>query len=173
MNLSRAAALSLLLLVGATVPQGLAAQAGPVAQAEGWAPPSLGVRAGYDNKQRRYLLGAQVRLPVLPGGQVELMPSMDVTFLSGRKEKQYNLEAVYVWDGRTGGLYAGAGLGIRNAVFGRGEERRSELGYTGVAGFRVAGLGLVVPQLEYRWVYIKDAPFTYQQLTAGANIALW
>ena len=37
----------------------------------------------------------------------------------------------------------------------------------------MVGLGLVVPQLEYRWVNIKDAPFTYQQLSVGMNIALW
>jgi hypothetical protein len=139
MNPSRTAALSLLFLLGAAAPQGLSAQAGPGAidGTGGWAPPSLGVRAGYDNKLRKYLLGAQLRLPVLRGGQVELMPSVDVSFLRGRKEQQYNLEAVYVWDGRAGGLYAGAGLGIRNGVFGLGEERRSELGYTIVGGFRV------------------------------------
>ena len=159
-------------LLTATEP--LAAQAGGDDVAPGgWAPPSLGARVGYDNKQQNEVLGAQLRLPVLPSGELELMPSMDVTFLLGLKEYQYNIEAVYVLDGRTGGLYAGGGLGFRNSIFADGQGRRTETGYTVVAGFRLVGPYLIVPQLEYRWVFIDEAPVTYQQLTIGVNVALW
>lgn len=144
----------------------------------GWAPPSLGVHLGYDNKQRDEVLGGQVRLPVLPDGTIELMGSMDVTFLAKLHEYQYNLEAVYVVDGRAGGLYAGGGLGWRNTLYGSDTdpnvaERRTEMGFTAVAGFRLVGLGFIVPQLEYRWIFIDEAPFTYQNLNLGVSLPLW
>lgn len=164
----------LLLLAGGTA-DSVTAQAAPGEPfpGPGWAPPSLGVRFGYDNKQRNPVLGGQVRLPVLPSGAVELMGSMDVTFLRNLHEYQYNIEAVYVLDGRAGGLYGGGGLGMRNTLYGSDPERRTELGYTAVIGFRIVGLGLLVPQLEYRWVFIDEAPLTYQNLSLGVSLALW
>jgi hypothetical protein len=179
MNPSRLTTLTFCVLLASTAvaTQDLAAQARPGGQQEassGWAPPSLGLRVGYDNQERRNLVGAQVRLPVLPGGQVELMPNMDITFLLlGEKVYQYNIEAVYVWDGRAGGLYGGGGLGIRNALFGNAQGHTTELGFTAVIGFRLVGLGIIVPQLEYRGVFISAAPINYQQLTLGVNVALW
>jgi hypothetical protein len=169
--------LCVLLVSTAIATPSLTAQARPGAQAEtpeGWAPPSFGIRGGYDNRKQRNLVGAQARLPVLPGGQVELMPSMDVTFLLlGVKDYQYNIEAVYVFGGRAGGFYGGGGLGIRNSLFGDAQVRSTKLGYTAVVGIRLVGLGLVVPQVEYRAVFISAAPISYQQLTLGVNIALW
>jgi len=170
--------LLLVLALSAAAPVALAAQA-PGAQDEypgPWAPPSFGVRAGYDNQQRHNVLGGQVRLPVLPRGQVELVPSLDVTFLSGLKEYQYNLELVYVLDGRSGGIYAGAGLGWRNTVWSSDPAdltRSTERGFTAVLGIRIVELGIVVPQIEYRGVFIDAAPVNYQQLTIGVNLALW
>lgn len=117
--------------------------------------------------------GAQVRIPILPGGEVELMPNMDITFLRGTKSYQYNVEAVYILDGRAGGFYGGAGLGFRDAIFGLEPGRQTKMGFTGVIGIRLVGLGLIVPQIEYRWIFINDAPLTYQQLTVGVNLALW
>jgi len=171
-------ALSLaVLLTGATLPAGkLAAQVVPGVQVQapgGWAPPALGVRFGYDNQQQNEVLGAQLRLPILRGGQIELMPSVDVTFLQGLKEYQYNFEGVYVLDGRAGGFYAGAGIGLRNTIFTSSQGRETELGYSAVIGIRLVGLGLVVPQLEYRWVFIDEAPITYKQFTFGLSVALW
>lgn len=139
----------------------------------GWAPPSVGVRFGYDNKQQNNVLGAQVRLPVIPSGVLELMGSLDVTFLPNLKEYQYNIEGIYVLDGRAGGFYGGAGLGLRNTVYPNSVGRATELGYTAVIGIRIVQLGIVVPQIEYRWVFINEAPLTYQQLTVGVNVALW
>lgn len=174
MSVSRRSA-AVLLLLAAVGAHGVAAQIpGQIQQEdEGWAPPSLGVRVGFDNKQRDEMLGAQLRIPIIPTGEIEVMPSMDVTFLPGIKEYQYNFEAVYVLDGRRGGLYGGAGLGLRNSIFASGQGRSTELGYTAVVGFRLVGLGHVVPQLEYRWIFIREAPITYQQLALGFNMALW
>lgn len=169
----RAAAL-LLALQLATSPTGLTAQVGPGADASpAWAPPSIGARFGWDNKQRRQMVGAQLRLPVLPGGQVELMPSFDVTFLPTLHEYQYNIEAVYILGGRGGVLYGGGGLGMRNTVYPEATGRSTELGYTLVVGARLVGSARIVPQIEYRWVFIDAAPVTYQQFTLGLNFALW
>jgi hypothetical protein len=178
MNLARATALTLSLLLASASAglQHLEAQVvpgvGPQAPS-GWAPPSLGIRFGYDNQQQNEVLGAQVRIPVLPGGAIEIMPSMDIAFLRGLKEYQYNFEGVYVWDGRAGGLYGGAGIGLRNSIFGSNPGRTTELGYTFVVGFRLVDLGIVVPQLEYRWIVIDEAAITYQQISFGVNLALW
>jgi hypothetical protein len=140
---------------------------------EGWAPPSVGVHFGYDNRQRSSLVGGQLRLPVLPSGEIELMGSANASFVNGFTDYQYNFEVVYVLDGRAGGLYGGGGLGLRSALFSTTGGRTTEMGYTGVLGIRLVGLGLIVPQIEYRWIFIDAASFTYQQLTFGASLALW
>lgn len=178
MNPNRTLALSLsVLLAGAAVPVGtLAAQAVPGVQVQapsGWAPPALGIRFGYDNQQQNEVLGAQLRLPIVRGGEIEFMPSVDVTFLQGLKEYQFNFEGVYVLDGRAGGIYGGAGIGLRNTIFSASQGRQTELGYSAVVGFRIVGLGFVVPQLEYRWVFIREAPITYKQFSFGLSVALW
>jgi len=138
-----------------------------------WAPPSFGVHLGFDQRQREEVLGGQVRLPIVPSGVIELMGSMDVTFLFNLKEYQYNMEVVYVFDGRAGGIYGGGGLGLRDTIYPDSPTRRNELGYTAVVGFRLVGLGVIVPQLDYRWIFINEAPFTFQTLSLGVNLALW
>jgi hypothetical protein len=165
---------SLILLAFAAAACEVRAQAVPGALPGpgGWAPPSIGVRLGFDNRQREEILGAQVRVPVVPSGALELMGSADITFLRGLKEYQYSVEGVYVWDGRAGGLYGGAGLGFRDTLYPDSPDRRTELGYTIVAGIRFP-IGLVVPQVEYRWIVIGEAPFTFQNLSIGLNLALW
>jgi hypothetical protein len=174
-SLPTALLLGLALALAALSPVRLAAQAGVGQQEEPgpWAPPSFGIRYGYDNQQRDDVLGAQVRIPILPHGEVELMPSVDITFLRGLKEYQYNIEAVYVLDGRAGGIYGGGGVGFRNTIFDESAGRSTEMGFTGVVGIRLVGLGLIVPQIEYRAVFIDKAPVTYQQLSIGVNLALW
>jgi hypothetical protein len=168
------------LLLGLLVPAGdVAAQAVPgVAPTTlpgpgGWAPPTIGVRLGWDNKQRDEVVGGYVRLPILPSGELELMGSVDATFLAAITEYQYNVEGVYVWDGRAGGLYGGIGIGLRNTYFNDGDGRSNELGYSAVVGVRFVGLGLVVPQIEYRWIFIDEAPINYQQLSLGVGISPW
>jgi hypothetical protein len=179
MQLPRPTLLILFLLALAVTAGELRAQAvpGEAAGQQGglrsWAPPSFGVRLGWDQRQREEMLGGQVRIPIVPSGVVEVMGSADVTFLLNLKEYQYNLEAVYVLDGRAGGLYGGAGLGFRNSIYPGSVRRTTDVGYTAVAGFRLVGLGLIVPQLEYRWIFINDAPFNYQTLAIGVNLALW
>lgn len=171
---SRTLTLALFALAALGSADGLLAQAGPGAPGPaGWAPPSVGVRFGWDNKQRNEVLGAAVRLPILPSGQVELMGGTEVTFLRNLTEYEFNAEAVYVQGGRAGGVYGGGGLGLRNTIYPGSVERRTELGFTLVVGVRLTGLGILVPQVESRWIFIDDAPFTFQTLTLGVNLAFW
>ena len=156
-------------MVGELHAQGAQEPPGP----GGWTPPSFGLRLGWDQRQREEVVGAYLRLPILPTGELEVMGSADVTFLLNLKEYQYNVEIVYVLDGRAGGLYGGGGFGMRNTIYPNKVERTTELGYTAVVGFRLVGLGFLVPQVEYRWAFIHQAPFTYQNLTIGVSVAPW
>ena len=73
--------------------------------AQGWEPISIGVHAGYDNRNRQEVLGAQLRIPLLPSGRVELITNTDVTFLRSLKEYQTNFEEETVFrpfSGRNG-----------------------------------------------------------------------
>ncbi|SVB96625.1 uncharacterized protein METZ01_LOCUS249479, partial [marine metagenome] len=81
--------------------------------AQGWEPISIGVHAGYDNRNQQEMLGAQLRIPVLPSGRVELITNTDVTFLKSLKEYQTNFEAVYMLTPGRGGFYGGGGIGLR------------------------------------------------------------
>lgn len=146
----------------------------PSGGGEGWAPIQIGVRGGYDYNSTGSLLGAQMHIPVLPAGWVELMPSTDVTFLTGLKEYEYNLEAVVVSGGRRGGFYAGGGLGWRNTIYDDGAGRETRRGGTVVVGLKTAsmvGPGINV-QIESRWIFIRG-PVKPRTLTFGVNIPLW
>jgi len=176
----RIIAVGLLLALGLT-PQLLRAQfrdpTGPDRQGgpAGWAPVAVGARVGFDNAQSEPMVGALVRIPVLPSGAVELLPNVDVTFRPGFKEYQFNFEAVYVLGGRRGGLYFGGGAGFRNSVFSPDPTvpRRNEGTYSIVAGVRIGNLGRIRPEIESRWIF-QDALIRDPRLVAfGVSLALW
>jgi len=139
----------------------------------GWQPAEIGARFGYDTNSNGSLLGGHARIPVVPSGIVEIMPSAEVTFLNQTKDYQYSVEAVLVRGGPSGGAYVGGGLGRRSLVLGPGgRETRST--WSIVAGVR--GLGLVPflnTQLELRWIYVADVAFNPQTLAFGVNLPLW
>ncbi len=145
------------------------------ASSGGWAPIGIGVRVGRDSALHDNVVGGQLRIPVLPDGSLELMPNMDVTFARGSKAYQYNLELVYIVGGRLGGLYGGGGIGFRKARFGAEptDPRETSRGYTGVVGLKISGLGRVVPQIEWRWVWVDKAGINPQQVMLGVTVALW
>ena len=91
-----------------------------------WASITVGAKAGYDNNANAELLGAQLRLPLLRRGSLELMPSADVTFVTGLREYQYSVEALYNLGGPRGGVYFGGGLAFRNTIYGRDFNRPRE-----------------------------------------------
>ena len=88
------------------------------AAAASWPSITVGAKVGYDNNSKGEVLGAQLRVPLLRSGAVELMPSAEVTFLAGLKEYQYVVEALYLLAGRRGGPYVGGGLAFRNTLYG-------------------------------------------------------
>ncbi len=148
--------------------------------ATSWPSITIGAKAGYDNNANGEVLGAQLRVPILRSGAVEVMPSADVTFLRGLKEYQYALDALYLVAGRQGGPYIGGGLAFRNTIYGADPNvpRETRLGYSVVAGATFGGAGSFRPQLEIRWVFISDSglddfsPVNPQVVTFGVNIPL-
>ena len=139
--------------------------------AQGWAPALIGARVGYDNRLRSGIVGAQIHIPVVRSGLVEILPNADVTF-QPFKEYQFNLEAVYVLGDQTGGgLYAGGGVGFRSLVFSGPREIHPTLSLVG--GLKLGGLGRVVPQVEFRWLFVDDLLIDPQQVTLGVSIGLW
>ena len=148
--------------------------------AAAWPSVTIGAKAGYDSKARGEVLGAQLRIPLLRNGTVELMPTADVTFLTGLKEYQYAVEALYLLSGRRGGLYVGGGLAFRNTIYAVDPNlpadpnlpRETRQGYSVVVGTKFGGSGGFGAQLEIRWVFIKQSPIDPQVVTFGVNIPL-
>jgi len=148
--------------------------------AASWPAIMVGVKAGYDNNANGEVLGAQLHLPLMRRGSVELMPSADVTFLTGLKEYQYAVDVLYRPIGRQGGPYIGGGLAFRNTIYGAdpGLPRETRRGYSIVVGGTFGGASSFRPQLEIRWVFISKPeldPFTPvnpQVVTFGVNIPL-
>lgn len=168
-------ALAALLIPLLSVP--VAAQAPPEDAGGGqtWAPASVGLRVGYDDNSSGTVAGAQLRVPVVPAGWLELVPSADVTFLTGLKEYQANMDAVYVGGSRSGGLYAGGGLALRNSIYGEDGERETRTGANLVLGLVTRGVFQGLPlgvQVEARWTFL-DADFNPRSITLGANVPLW
>lgn len=145
-----------------------------------WPSITIGAKAGYDNNANAELLGAQLRLPLLRNGSLELMPSADVTFVTGLREYQYSLEALYNLGGPRGGAYFGGGLAFRNTIYGRDANRPRETrrGYSGVVGTKFEADARFGVQIEFRWVFVSEAagdevsPIDPQVVTFGINIPL-
>lgn len=141
---------------------------------DGWPPILAGVRAGYDYSSTSSLVGAQLRIPVLPSGFVELVPNGSITFLTGLKEYQWGVEAVLLSGGSQGGFYAGGGLGWRNTIYGDGPQRETRTAPTAVAGLRTGSAfgSPIGTQIEMRWTFV-DGPFRPRVITFGVNVPLW
>ncbi|HET9949003.1 MAG TPA: hypothetical protein VFQ22_08785 [Longimicrobiales bacterium] len=173
--LARPALLLLTLVAPALVPAARAAAQVPGTQSAGWAPPSAGIQLGYDNEYREEMLGAQVRIPVHPGGWVELLPNAAMTFFPGDNAYQLNLEAVVLSSGREGGFYAGGGLGWRSAVFSADPDadRETVRTWSVVAGLKLGTVGRVIPQAEVRWIFLDEGSLDPRPVTLGIKVALW
>ena len=164
-------------LVFAAMPTALHAQfgGGPPVPTTGWAPASIGVRGGYDNSLEGWMVGGFLAVPVLPRGSIELMPSADITFLPGFKEYQGSLDLVYLTAGRRGGVYAGAGVGVRNSVFGPDPdaERRSVLTFDIVTGLRLGSGSRIRPLVEIRWILQDEYGRDPRHVELGVGFSLW
>jgi hypothetical protein len=148
-------------------------QAPQSGDAGGWAPAAAGFRVGYDSNERATVLGVQLRIPALPSGLVEIVPTADVTFVTGLREYQAGVDVVVVSGGRRGGVYAGGGWGMRNTIY-EGPERDTRRAFAAVFGLKTGALGgsSFGTQIEMRWVY-PDGPFRPKVLSLGVNFPLW
>lgn len=139
-----------------------------------WTPANVGIRFGWDGRSNGSVLGAHLRVPVLPNGRIELMGGADRTFLQGTHDDQLNLDVVGVLGGRSGGLYAGGGLGWRNGIFTPGAGRETVTSRGLVVGLQQAGVvGIAGIQLEFRWIFPSEVLFDPQPATLGLNLPLW
>lgn len=165
---------SLALLLAVLAPAGAQAQLGPDQSVLGWAPAMLGVRFGNQQRTGNWMLGAQIRIPVIRSGKVELMPNGDMTFLHGSKEYGYSADLSWVSGGRSGGLYAGAGPAWRRGVFSDSGVRETRTGWDLVVGLKtMPGRGIPFGlQLEERWVFMR-MPINPRVLSLGVNLPLW
>ncbi len=169
----------LLTLLGLVTPFGLEAQVrrGRAAAPDHppWTPISIGPRAGYDQKARGQVLGAQIHLPIMRNGRIELVPSADIVFLANARDYQYNLDLVYVTGGRRGGLYGGGGVGYRDTVpdATAADPRSTIFGYSLVLGVRSGITGPFETQIEIRWIFLEELDFRPVPLTLGINFPLW
>lgn len=162
-----------LALFAFTAPVDVAAQQ-PDAD-EGWPAPAIGLRIGFDQAASGEVIGAQIRVPVLPSGRLELVPNADITFLDNLREYGFNVDAVFVSGGRQGGLYLGGGLSTRNSVFTAeiGGARETNIGYGAVVGLKAGGPAGLVTQVEFRWSFLPDIDYDPRAVTIGLNFPLW
>lgn len=140
----------------------------------GWAPAQIGARFGYDYNATGSVVGAQLRIPVIPSGYVELVPNGDVTFLTGLKEYQAGVDVVALSGGRHGGFFLGGGIGWRNSIYENAPERETKTAPIVVAGVRTGRMfaANLTTQIEMRWIFL-DTAVKPRVLTFGLNVPLW
>jgi hypothetical protein len=143
--------------------------------AEPWLAPDIGARVGFEGPHRHTVLGTMLHVSAVRSGRVAVLPSMDVTFLRGLREYQYNLEAAYFSAARVGGLYLGGGVGFRNTIPPSDPDggRRTLTTYNVLVGIKLTGLGRVIPMIEFRRAFANDLPVDPQLLALGAMFRLW
>lgn len=151
------------------VRRGRAAQTGPR-----WAPVSIGARFGWDQGANGEVVGAQLRIPIVRTGLVEVVPGIAAVFPNQGREYQYNLEAHYVPGGLRGGVFVGAGAGWRNTVFGgtTAEPRQTLFGWNVVAGGKTL-LGSLQFEAQIRWIFLQDTQYRPNSATLGINFPFW
>jgi len=152
---------------------------GRAAPVDGWTPISVGVRVGWDDNSRGEVLGVHGHIPVLRSGVVEIAPSADMTFLTGAKEYQYNLDVAWVLNGRQGGLFLGGGIGLRDSVGGAAslEGRRNLTTYSLFGGLRSSTSGWFQFFVDFRWIFLDDGvagvSFNPTPFSIGVAVPLW
>jgi hypothetical protein len=146
-------------------------------EAPPWAPISVGVRGGWEQERLASdgMLGAEVRLPVLRDGRVEVVPSFDAIFLNPEREDQVNLDVFYVPGGRGGGVFIGGGFAWRQSVIagiGQGVSRQRYTGFNIALGGKQP-VGPVHLMLTVRWTLLNDTEFDPNSVAIGVSLPLW
>ncbi len=161
-----------LLMPASVGAQMLGPYASPSPTSPGWMPIVIGPQIGYEMVNGSLVLGAGARIPVVPSGAVEVLPSANVTFLHGLREYEYNLEAVYAYGTRYGAIYGGGGLAWRNTIYEHQTRRQTKQGESIVVGVRSfpahARFGT---QLSLRWIFV-DPVLKPRVISLGINFPL-
>jgi len=142
-----------------------------------WAPISVGVRGGWEQERLSSdgMIGAEVRLPVIRDGRLEVVPSFDAVFLNPEREDQLNLDLFYVPGGRRGGAFVGGGLAWRYSIIagiGQGVPRQRYFGYNVAIGGKQQ-VGPVHLMLTIRWTLLNDSEFDPNSAMVGVSLPLW
>lgn len=155
--------------------QGTGGGSGAGQDATPWPPISAGLRLGYDQSSTGEVVGAQLRIPVLRNGHIEVVPGADVTFVTRLREYGFTTDVVYVTGGRQGGFYGGGGLALRNSIYGTDPEsgRETKTGFGAVIGLKTGGTAGLGTQVEFRWIFLPGVDFDPRAVTLGVNIPLW
>ncbi|NNL29396.1 MAG: hypothetical protein HKO77_00150, partial [Gemmatimonadetes bacterium] len=169
--------LTMLLLVTAAAQMDAQVRRGrQVEEQARWAPPSVGVRGGYDQRANAEALGAQIRLPVVRSGVLELIPSADVAFLNGAKDYQYGVEAAWVPGGIRRGIFIVGGVAWRDTPLGQAVPvpvgRNTFFGYVLGAG-AASGVGPLEFELAIRWTFLDDTTYRPNLASLGVNYPFW
>jgi hypothetical protein len=140
-----------------------------------WAPISVGVRFGFDDRADGSLIGGQLHIPLVRSGVVELATSAEAVFLNRSTEYQYNVELAWVPGGTEGGLLLGGGLGWRDRFVGTAESpdgRETFFGYTAMVGVR-SDVGPLQVEVSARWVFLNGTPYRPNAVALGLNLPFW
>ena len=158
------AALALVLL-GAALPDPLAAQlgGGPILEggpSRGWLP-SVGVRGGFDYRNTDVSIGALLRLPVpVPLVPLAITGGGDLVFHDNLTDRQGMVDLT----AEVFGISVGGGPVWLNTVFDEVDApRETRTGYTLLAGFHGRGAPFGT-DLEFRWVFVDDIEPRYIML---------
>jgi len=167
--------LVLLLVAGAVDVDGQVRRGRDSGETARWAPIAIGIRGGWDQRANAEALGAQLRLPIVRSGIVELAPSADVVFLQGAKDYQYSLEMAWLPAGAArGGVFLTGGVGWRDTPIGTElpDERTTYFGYVLGAGGKTR-VGPLEIELGLRWTFLNDTNYRPNLASFGVNLPVW
>ena len=127
--------------------------------------PVVGLRLGWSIRDSAPSAGAQLRLALpVPIVRPAIAVGGDVLFQSGLRELQGTADLT---TGLIAPLYVGGGAAVMNTVFEDELERRTEVGYSLLAGVGGGRTGVLTTSFEFRWVKVADRSVRLLMLTLG------
>ena len=172
MRTRRAGLVVLWLLLAPTLLHGQRGRMVP--RSPGWrAPPSLGIRGGFDFDAEAYAIGGQARLPVAP--LAEVLVSGD--YYLGGDESAWQLNLDLATGAMLPGIYAGAGAALARRAFLVADThtfpKRTKLGLNLFAGLTLPPVVRlpVRPFAEARWTQVSGFDLQFA-LVAGVSVWL-
>lgn len=140
-----------------------------------WSPISIGVRFGWDQVAVGEVLGAQLRIPVVRSGVVEIMPHAELVWPRRSRDEQVGVEVAFVPGGVRRGVFLAGGVAWRETSLGAqtaGGPRDSFFGYSLALG-GMARLGRLEVEAALRWVFLNDSNYSPNAATVGVSFPFW